>query len=822
VNPILESISNGVSSTPATGSIAQPASGPSGAGGFASALAAAQAQAVTPQTVASGSGVLPKTAAGSAGAPTSVSVAASGNPRAKKSLSGTSLSGEVNSSLSASLYSAAAVPAAVVTPAVIPGSNPIASNQLPSAQQQPGLLQTSLPPLVTGLVQVHPAEVGPAASQPDSPTVAFGSTSSAAISYLASSRVVAGQISNQIVPDHAVPTQISFNPTTPNLAGLNLTGLNETGQNLTALNPGAPIQSSPNQALLNQTVASPTTGSDGLLTAPENTLGSPARAVAEGSRMPNVGTPASALPAENTQSSSPAPSFEQSATNAPAATVPTSPTIAQDSQGEGSTPNQAAFRTEEPILASKQTVEPALAPETLLATANPQTGTASGGIAFFDGKLQGIDAGSTSVATPDTAVQTGLPPQTDLPSDLPSKSDLAAQSTSGSSLVEIMNGQIMNGQIPATPVPTSPALETLTKAASQVPAAKVTAATTSPSAHGASQSTEAPATPNSNSTSRSSALTTGGESSDSRAASQTPFSIFFSSPGPGSESAASTLPKVILPVAGSAIRGSHATGTEAPSSNPQTANSQTANPQTMSSQSGIRQSPALPSTKDALSGAETGTSQNPQTVRAESDLSAAATSVPAVSPQIAVPVPASAISTGVTVPASGPSAVSDGPPPQTPLPTSPAGPAATPAPPQPAVLGTVQVAQLVNRLGQSEMRIGLNTSAFGSVEVRTTVRASDVGLVIGSEKGDLRTLLANDMPAIVNTLQQQNLRLNSVNFMQGFAFSNNNSGGGDSHQRSFVPTRGLTDSSPSEASPEDSADNPPASGWGGGSISILA
>jgi hypothetical protein len=83
------------------------------------------------------------------------------------------------------------------------------------------------------------------------------------------------------------------------------------------------------------------------------------------------------------------------------------------------------------------------------------------------------------------------------------------------------------------------------------------------------------------------------------------------------------------------------------------------------------------------------------------------------------------------------------------------------------------------------MRIGLNTSAFGSVEVRTIVHANDVGLVIGSEKGDLHSLLVNDLPGIANTLQQQNLRLSQVDFQHGLAFANNFSGG-DSRQR-FVP-----------------------------------
>ena len=120
------------------------------------------------------------------------------------------------------------------------------------------------------------------------------------------------------------------------------------------------------------------------------------------------------------------------------------------------------------------------------------------------------------------------------------------------------------------------------------------------------------------------------------------------------------------------------------------------------------------------------------------------------------------------------------------------------------------------------MRIGLNTSAFGSVEVRTVVHANEVGVLIGSEKGDLRSLLSNELPGIANTLQQQNLRLNQVNF-HGFAFSNNMSSGGEQSQpRSFA-----RQSSPAAIFP----DNPgaefsdPAESSGtqrGTSLSILA
>jgi hypothetical protein len=102
-------------------------------------------------------------------------------------------------------------------------------------------------------------------------------------------------------------------------------------------------------------------------------------------------------------------------------------------------------------------------------------------------------------------------------------------------------------------------------------------------------------------------------------------------------------------------------------------------------------------------------------------------------------------------------------------------------------MGPVQMAQIVSKATQAEMRVGLSTSAFGNVEVRTVVHASEVGLVIGSERGDLRTLLGNEIPGIANTLQQQNLRLNEVNFHQGSTFSSNSSSGGESQSRSFAP-----------------------------------
>jgi len=142
-----------------------------------------------------------------------------------------------------------------------------------------------------------------------------------------------------------------------------------------------------------------------------------------------------------------------------------------------------------------------------------------------------------------------------------------------------------------------------------------------------------------------------------------------------------------------------------------------------------------------------------------------------------------------------------------------------PAPVSPA---PVQMAQMVNRAAQAEMRIGMNTSEFGSVEVRTVVHANDVGLQIGSERGDLRSLLSSEIPSIANTLQQQNLRLTQVNFhQQGFNFTGNSPGGGNPPPRSFATRANAAMQSVAETSPESPQMEAPRTS-GTSSLSVLA
>ncbi len=311
-------------------------------------------------------------------------------------------------------------------------------------------------------------------------------------------------------------------------------------------------------------------------------------------------------------------------------------------------------------------------------------------------------------------------------------------------------------------------------------------------------------------------------------ASVSPFAVYFSSPGPGTESAASTLPKMILPANtashGSSIAVGTATAANSLSAGLQSNAIAPVAPPPIASQ-------ANTNNKDLPAGiTSAGATAQAATLHADSSSAAPAAAVAVAQASAGAPaaavtsVPASVMA-AQSLPANSqlpgqPAGTSSGNAAPTLPPLPPATPAAVPVP------GPVQMAQMVDRAGQAEMRVGMNTSAFGNVEVRTVVHASGVGLTIGSEKGDLRGLLTNDMPAISNSLQQQNLRLNNVSFMQGFASGNSGGGGGDSQQqRSFVPASTAANFSSPEAIPDEASGIvSTGGGWvgGGSSLSILA
>jgi len=106
------------------------------------------------------------------------------------------------------------------------------------------------------------------------------------------------------------------------------------------------------------------------------------------------------------------------------------------------------------------------------------------------------------------------------------------------------------------------------------------------------------------------------------------------------------------------------------------------------------------------------------------------------------------------------------------------------------VSSAVHDVRLLDRAGQAEMHIGLRTAAFGGIEVHAVVRESQVGLTIGSERGDLHHLFANEVPGIAGRLQQHDLRLDSVKFFdQGLTFDAGTWSGSNPRPRTFSQDR---------------------------------
>lgn len=801
--PFLEAISTSDSALPIALSSAPPVAGTRGSGGFASALAAAQglssasqgtsqgASQGTSQSAESDAESSDRLAPGSKEAPVSLNgrMPAAGNAPAKKLPSG-------NAPAAASVL--AAVNA--VVPQSVPQNIPAAASQVTWLGAQPSLIPTSVTPAGLPATLTVAVPIAGMAARISAPNVSQGPAQSGSqtAAYAATAKNTSADYSAPGPAAETFSSMASSDGTTGSLTSLaTMSGSFIPIENDTAGQAQTNAQETAKTDSAQLPVLAPVAG--GVVSGRSAVVASNQW---ESSR--NELTPAKpTLLAANTQP------YVLSAGSGQPASGNSLLNLPQDGEGSASLSNGSGFGAAELTLQADQWA-PSEPTPTLLAKASPETGVAIDGLPFSGAVVQSGQAkasNATATNASDTAGQGGLTVETG------TGNPLAGIANNASSVLSALNtaAQLAPGRISAR---------------AAVP--RIAAALTSPLASPSGRATGAAV-----SVSSASSSSTGSESGNGSAmASQTPFSVFFSSPGPGTESAASTLPKMILPAASSAIHSpigdSQIGGAAAPG-----VSSQSGGGHSGVAPSGSSQNPVPTSAADQAAN-ESGSLPAGQSLRSATDLNAA--SAPGASSQVGAAAGLAApTASGTTLPLlqqPAPAAASL-PKPDTLPGTTPGNQAttvlATAENPAAAAAGPVQVAQMVSRVGQSEMRIGMNTSAFGSVEVRTVVHASDVGLTIGSEKGDLRGLLGNEMPGITNTLQQQNLRLNSVSFTQGFGSSNNASnasGGGDSQQRSFVPqpvspATTASVSSSSEAAGDDATESLPARAFGGG-FSILA
>jgi hypothetical protein len=79
------------------------------------------------------------------------------------------------------------------------------------------------------------------------------------------------------------------------------------------------------------------------------------------------------------------------------------------------------------------------------------------------------------------------------------------------------------------------------------------------------------------------------------------------------------------------------------------------------------------------------------------------------------------------------------------------------------------------------MHIDLRSAAFGNIEVHTTMHESQIGLAVGSDRGDLRSFLVGEVPGLQAAFRHQDLRFDQIHFLGQGGTASGFSAGADSH-----------------------------------------
>jgi flagellar hook-length control protein FliK len=71
------------------------------------------------------------------------------------------------------------------------------------------------------------------------------------------------------------------------------------------------------------------------------------------------------------------------------------------------------------------------------------------------------------------------------------------------------------------------------------------------------------------------------------------------------------------------------------------------------------------------------------------------------------------------------------------------------------VLSSLQAAKLVERAGQTELRVGIPAGEFGSVDIRTSMGRNQFTAEISVERAELGRALTAELPGLHNRLAEQ-------------------------------------------------------------------
>jgi flagellar hook-length control protein FliK len=120
----------------------------------------------------------------------------------------------------------------------------------------------------------------------------------------------------------------------------------------------------------------------------------------------------------------------------------------------------------------------------------------------------------------------------------------------------------------------------------------------------------------------------------------------------------------------------------------------------------------------------------------------------------------------------------------------------------------VQSARVLERAGNSEMRVGLNTASFGNIELQTHVSQDHVAASITTGHAELRAAMVAEMPSLERAMSQHHLRLDNLD-LNARAGGEDRGAGGDNPSRPQPGTRSSLGAYRNEERPEVK-DNSPA------------
>jgi len=112
----------------------------------------------------------------------------------------------------------------------------------------------------------------------------------------------------------------------------------------------------------------------------------------------------------------------------------------------------------------------------------------------------------------------------------------------------------------------------------------------------------------------------------------------------------------------------------------------------------------------------------------------------------------------------------------------------------------IQSAQVLERMGKSEIRLGLNSSNFGNIELHTSLNQDRVGATIATSHAELRTAMMAEMPTLEHAIAQHQMKLDSLQLDSRSsppAGDRSASGGNQSGSRGGTPGAAIS-SEPSE------------------------